>query len=173
MNNFTLEVFDDEGSSCTFYTVRGADELQSETEKFFAKYRQDAILKKPLQELAKFLEIVIGEEDGALEHYFRFENRAQALPPSGSFSIEEVRINYGNFPLRLYCLRISESLVVLFNGAEKTSQSAQGGNTSMVFHEANQYARKIMDAMINKDIGIADDQRTFVSYEGSSEIIIY
>ena len=56
---------------------------------------------------------------GALKVFFRFENAAQAIPPCGTYKVEDIYINYANFPLRLYCLRISETLVVLFNGGEK------------------------------------------------------
>lgn len=87
---------------------------------------------------------------GALEDFFRFENAAQALPPSGTYQVEDLYINFGNFPLRLYCLRISETLVVLFNGGEKTADTAQRGKTSMAFQEANIFAKRILDALIKK-----------------------
>jgi hypothetical protein len=172
VNIFELEIFDNEGSRCVFYTVRWQDTTLSETDKFFFKYKNDATLKRPLQELAKFLEVVIGEENGALEAYFRFENQAQALPPSGTFKVDEVTVNYGNFPLRLYCLRISESLVILFNGGEKTGRTAQEGKTSLVFQEANRFAKKILDAIYQGDIIITSNNREFRSFDGSSEIIL-
>jgi DNA-binding protein len=81
-------------------------------------------------------------------------------------------IYYGNFPLRLYCLRISENLVVLFNGAEKTAATAQGGRTSMAFQEANIFAKRMLDALQQKEIYITTDQRAFRYYDGSDEIII-
>lgn len=114
----------------------------------------------------------MGDENGALADLFRLENRAQALPPSGTYRAEDIKINYGNFPLRLYCLRISETLVVLFNGGEKTDSTAQGGKTSMSFHEANIFAKRILDALMNKDIYVMSDQIKFGTYDGSDEIII-
>ncbi|MBS1919693.1 MAG: hypothetical protein JST17_05545 [Bacteroidetes bacterium] len=172
MNTFALEIFDDQGRVCTFYTVRWEDAELSETDKFFVKYENDSTLQRPLQELAKFISNKIGDEMGALEYFFRFENAAQALPPSGTYQVEDLYINFGNFPLRLYCLRMSETLVVLFNGGEKTADTAQGGKTSMAFQEANIFAKRIMDALINKDIYITADQREFRCYNGSDEIII-
>ena len=79
MNTFALEIFDDQGQVCTFYTVRWEDTTLSETDKFFQKFRYDEQLKNSLRELASFLEEVIGDEHGALEYFFRFENAAQAL----------------------------------------------------------------------------------------------
>jgi DNA-binding protein len=172
VNTFALEIFDDQGQVCTFYTVRWEDATLSETDKFFQKFRYDEQLKNSLRELASFLEVVIGDEHGALEYFFRFENAAQALPPSGTYKVQDVFIYYGNFPLRLYCLRISENLVVLFNGAEKTAATAQGGRTSMAFQEANIFAKRMLDALQQKEIYITTDQRAFRYYDGSNEIII-
>lgn len=172
MNRFVLEIFDDESRVCTFYTVRWEDAKLSETDKFFAKYENDSNLQLPIQELSKFLFKKIGDETGALGDFFRFENAAQALPPSGTHEVQELSINYDNFPLRLYSLRISDTLVVLFNGGEKTAHSAQGGKTSMAFQEANIFAKRIMDALKEKDIYIADDQRSFLYFDGDDEIII-
>jgi hypothetical protein len=136
------------------------------------KYENDNVFQRPLQELAKFISKKIGDEMGALEDFFRFENTAQALPPSGTYKVEDLYINYGNFPLRLYCLRISETLVVLFNGGEKTADTAQDGKTSMAFREANICAKRILDALTSKDIYITADQRAFRYHDGSEEIII-
>lgn len=167
-----LEIFDDEGRRCTFYTVRWEDADHSETYKFFLKFKNVKSLNSSIQELAKFLTLVIGDEHGALEDFFRFENTAQALPPSGSYKVENITVNYGNFPLRLYCLRLSDSLVVLFNGGLKTAGTAQGGETSMVFHDANQFAKRITEALQQKDIYITPNGRSFESFNGSDEIII-
>ena len=172
MNRFALEIFDDQGQTCTFYTVRWEDAELSETDRFFQKFRYDEQLKHPLRELASFLEVVIGDEYGAKTDFFRFENAAQALPPRGTYKVEDLYINFGNFPLRLYCLRISESLVVLFNGGEKTAETAQGGKTSMVFHEANIFAKRIWEALREGDVYITADQRTFRYYNHSDEIMI-
>jgi hypothetical protein len=172
VNTFAVEIFDDQGQICTFYTVRWEDAEFSETDKFFVKYENNSTFKRPLQELAKFISKKIGDEMGALEDFFRFENVAQALPPSGTYKVEDIYINYGNFPLRLYCLRISETLVILFNGGEKTADTAQGGKTSMVFQEANIFAKRILEALKQKDIYITTDQREFRYYNGSDEIII-
>ncbi len=172
MNRFVLEIFDDHGKMCTFYTVRWEDAELSETEKFFQKFRNDVILNRPLLELAIFLEEVIGAELGALNEFFRFENLAHALPPSGNFKVADVYISYGNFPLRLYCLRISETLVVLFNGGEKTTVKAQVGKARPSFQEANIFAKRILDALIQKDIYIENDERTFRYYNGSTLIIL-
>lgn len=172
VNNFALEIYDDEGEKCAFYTVRWVDSGISETDKFFMKYENSSKFKHYLQELAIFLTKKMGSETGALEDFFRFETKAHALPPAGIYNVDEININYDHFPLRLYCLRISDYLVVLFNGAEKTSRTAQGGKTAMAFYEANIFAARILEALKNKDIYIAANQRTFKNYDHTEEIIL-
>jgi hypothetical protein len=172
VNIFVLEKFDDRGSCCTFYTVRWEEATLSETDQFFDKYENVANFERPIQELAIFLTKKIGNETGALMDFFRFENTAQALPPSGKHKVDQITINYGEFPLRLYCLRISDRLVVLFNGGEKTSDTAQKGKTSMVFVEANQFAKQILEALRIKDIYITADGREFRNFDDSEDIIL-
>lgn len=170
MEMFALEVFNDEGNCCTFYSVRWENQKVSETDKFFQKFQNDITHKIALQKLVAFLEVVM-EEKGALEAFFRPENNAQALPPQGKHLVKEITIDFVNFPLRLYCLRISDSLIVLFNGSEKTSNTAQGGKTSMVFAEANAFAKRILEALYQKDIYI-ENKRKFVLYNGTDEIYL-
>jgi hypothetical protein len=172
VNTFTLEIFDDQGSACCFYTVKWEHASRSEADKFFEKYENHPIFQMRLNELAMFIYKKIGDEMGALEALFKFENQAHALPPTGEYLVEDIYINYGNFPLRLYCLRISETLVVLFNGGEKTASKAQGGNTSMAFNEANTFANRILTALHKKEICITNDQRGFCNYDGSNEIVL-
>lgn len=172
MNTFSLEIFDDEGLVCSFYTVRREDAPLSETEKFFAKYEKDPTLERSLQELAQFIFRKMGDETGAREAFFRFENTAHALPPAGRHLVEEVSIRFAHFPLRLYCLRLSESLVILFNGGVKTAQTAQSGKTSMAFREANQFAQRILSALEKGDIRITPDGRTLQSADGSDDLIL-
>ncbi len=169
VNNFSLEIFDDEGSECTFYTVRVDDSAITETRKFFVKFYNDERLGKSLQTLASLIES-IGDR-GALPKFFRNERIAAALPSYGNIKIGSIEFEFDDFPLRLYCLRLSDNLVILFNGNEKTSQSAQDGKTSMVFIEANQFAKRIMDALKSEEIMIKND-REIVAYNGSTELIL-
>ncbi len=42
-----------------------------------------------------------------------------ALPPVGTVKIGALQLNYKGSPLRLYCLVLSDEVVVLFNGGIK------------------------------------------------------
>lgn len=136
MNSFTVEIWDDEGEHCTLFTVRKDGSEHSETDKFFLKAHKNEKLKRNFQELATFITDIIGDQDGALEIYFRDEREAHGLPPKKTIVKETVSYFQMDYPLRLYCLRISHEIVVLFNGDEKTSGPAQDGKTSMAFYEA-------------------------------------
>lgn len=173
MNIFALEKYDDSGNVCTFYTVRWDDSELNETDKFILKYASNNKFKRPLQELATFLTEKIGNSEGALDEFFRFENDAHALPPSGEHMFHSsFKINYLNFPLRLYCLKLTNYLVVLFSGSEKTSSSAQKGNTSITFYEANMFAKKINNALKNQEIYITENQRELKNFDGSDLILL-
>lgn len=173
MNTFILEIFDDTGSKCTFYSVRNEGELSSEAIKFFTKYRSVPEYKETIQILANFIVRVIGNKKGAKESLFRFENSASALPPSGKHRIEELIFDFGRFPLRLYCYRISEQIVVLFNGGVKTSHTAQISDSSIYFHEANQYSKRIYEALfVKKDLIISSNGREINNSNKEIEIIL-
>lgn len=163
MANFALEIFDDESPKCMFYTVMVEGEELSETDLFFKRFFEDSQYKSEAMELATFLSSVIGTKRGALNDFFREEDEAHALPPPLRTEIEEV--DFGrDFPLRLYCLRLSQSCLILFNGGEKTSRSAQDGDTSISFRQAKEFAKKILDAMHQKQIKLCSEKRTILDY---------
>ena len=172
MNIFAIETFDDTGTHCTLYTVRWDDCETSETDKFFLKFEDHEEFGESLMEMATFLNMVIANEYGALDDFFRFENAAQALPPKGKYQIGELHVNFFNFPLRLYCFKITENLLILFNGNEKTGQTAQGGKTSMAFHDANEFSKRITEALNNGNVIISANNRQLLNYDNSTDILL-
>jgi len=173
MNTFALEIFDDEGKKCTFYTVRWDDSELSETDKFIEKYENDENFEQYLDELLSLILDKIANIGASSHLKFRFENSAEALPPNERRTVSLLNIKYPNSPLRLYCLRWSENLVILFGGGEKTSAKAQDGNTSSAFRNANEFAKRIFEAMREGEIYVSTDGRTFYnSYDEDEQIIL-
>jgi hypothetical protein len=174
VNNFVVELWDDEASKCTFYTVRWIDAEQNETDKFFVKYDSIPELKGATQQLLSYVLDSIGEDHGAIDALFnRFENEVVGLPNKGKVNIGEIIFLFPNFPLRLYALRINNrsDLVILFNGGVKSSQTNQGSRElSMKWREACQFARRIEDALRNEEIAIK--RRRLSSSAGDEEIIL-
>ncbi len=173
MNTFALEIWDDESSLVTFYTVRVEDSELSEMDKFLCKFKGDTQYGRALQELVSFLMDVMGEQQGAHPAFFtRRENWAVGLPPSKA-RIGEITLRYPDFPLRLFCYRVNDELVILFNGGPKTDTSAQKSeDLNMPFLQANEFARRISKAFDDGLIAVVQDDRTITDFQGNTEIFL-
>ena len=116
--------------------------------------------------LLQFLVNEICKIHGAkVELFNRNESKAQALPyivDRGNSKIFALNYFYKNFPLRLFCYRISDNIIVLFNGGIKSSGTAQSSrDVSLKFYEAQNYVSKIVRAIIDEIITIEDAQIIF------------
>jgi len=177
VNTFAIEIWYDEGSLCTFYTSRWVtdDDVASETDRFFDTY---AVPEHPLEEKAlqlfRLITESIGNRYGATDDFFdRLVNRAQELPPKPKQWVEEIKDLGINFPLRLFCYRVTEQLVILFNGGIKESQTTQESkNLSMKFYEAQTFVKKIEEALQSGMIEISDDERYLQNFDGTTDIIL-
>ncbi|WP_143960169.1 hypothetical protein [Litoribacter populi] len=183
MNTFALEIWYDEGRLCTFYTVRLVadddddedDETISETDRFFETY---AVAGHPFEEealqLFRLLTESIGNRYGATDDFFdRIVNRAQELPPKPKQWVEEIKELGINFPLRLFCYRVTEHIVILFNGGLKESQATQDSeNLSMKFYEAQTFVKKIEEAIQFGMIEISEDERYLQNFDGTTDILL-
>jgi hypothetical protein len=176
MNTFALEIWDDEGSKCTFYSVRWDDTEENETDKFFSKYDGKAEFKQATQLLLSFVLDSIGEDHGAIDILFnRFENEVIGLPNKGKVNVGEIVFLYPDFPLRLYALRINNrsDLVVLFNGGVKSSRTNQGSrDLNLKWLEACRFAKRIEEALLKKEIIVDNKKRRLLAENGDTEIIL-
>lgn len=171
MNNFNLEVYWSKGVVCTFYTVRWNGEDTDETNKFFERFLKDDSTSIYAEELLYLLFEKIGNEVGARNEFFRFENHAQALPSNKLLKV--INWNKDSFPLRLYCMQLSNRLVILFGGGKKTSENAQGGETANFFRDANVFAKKITEAIASREIVITSDGRKIINgYQNTLKITL-
>ncbi|HOK60827.1 MAG: hypothetical protein WBJ36_09795 [Tenuifilum sp.] len=178
MNTFAIEIWYDEGSICTFYTVRWVtddDNAPSETDRFFDTY---AVPEHPLNEKAmqlfRLITESIGNRYGATNDFFdRIVNKAQELPPKQKQWVEEIKDLGINFPLRLFCYRVTENIVILFNGGIKESQASQESkNLRMKFYEAQTFVKKIEEALQSQMIKISDNGRYLQNFDGTTDIIL-
>jgi hypothetical protein len=176
VNTFVLELWDDEARKCTFYTVRWEDAAENETDKFFKKYYAVPELKQATQELLSFVLDSIGEDHGAIDLLFnRFENEVVGLPNKGKVTMGEVVFLFPEFPLRLYALRINNrtDLVVLFNGGVKSAQTNQASKAlNLKWIEACQFAKRIEEALRNKEIVIDNGKRKILFHNGEDEMYL-
>lgn len=104
--------------SCTMYTIQFLSDDRSEFEKFISKFRQDAELNPDFQAIMRFVEQIL--ENGALERYFRRE---------GKMNDSVVALPVLKSKLRLYCLRLTDKILILGNGGVKQSRTYEEDDT--------------------------------------------
>ena len=127
-----------------FYTIRNENEPFSETDKFLLKYSEQT---EKLNKLAVFIE-ELGNEYGAKQLFFRHEAAAEALPPPYSTIKQYSLLEFIEYDLRLYCCRLSDSIVILYGGGQKTTKNAQDcPNVAPHFRLAN-LATKVLNEKI-------------------------
>ncbi|TVZ23446.1 hypothetical protein JM84_2371 [Dokdonia sp. Hel_I_63] len=140
-----------ESSKVTYYSVVlneiTHDETRSEFYNFLNRMEQYKDHLEDLNKIIIFLEQEIGDKYGAREDFFRpeqFHSDLTALPPNkGKF-----KTLFIGTQLRLYTLRLNESVVILFNGGVKTAQTAQEcTNVREYFLQANKIAGIIDDLL--------------------------
>lgn len=100
-----------DGKNCTIYTLQFLRDVESEFEKFVAKFREDAEYSEDFSRIAAFISRIA--QTGALERYFR---------PEGKMNDSVVALPVTSSKLRLYCLRLSDKILVLGNGGVKKSK---------------------------------------------------
>lgn len=100
-----------DGENCTIYTLQFLRDVESEFEKFVARFREDAEYSEDFSRIAAFIKHIA--KTGALERYFR---------PEGKMNDSVVALPVTSSKLRLYCLRLSDRILVLGNGGVKTSR---------------------------------------------------
>ena len=99
----------------------------------------------------------IGNNYAASQHYFRQERTADALPPP-------INITHKKCSLRWYCLRVSPSAVILFDGGSKTTKKAQDcPNVSDHFENANIISEAIWEAYDEGNISLDHNDRLDVA----------
>lgn len=173
MNTFELETWDDERRLCTFYTVHTDGEAENETDKFLIKYENDVAFEKSIQELLSFIIYAIGDDHGAVDEFFnRYENEVSGLPLQGRIKLGSFTYHYPQFPLRLYALKITEGIVVLFNGGVKDGATNQTSGLNIKWREACLFARKILEALRAGEILINEKERKLTNHLGENTIIL-
>jgi len=147
-----------------YYSVYFEGEEFTEFGKFVLNHSDLPSIAKEYGDIRSWLKFRFGEIYGALEDHFRPEDEAQALPPFP----EKLKISYKR-NLRLYCLRISDNVVFLFNGGIKTNGVQFAQDCPIVghhFEKANQLSIAIKEAFILNDLQLNIDQTELIIAPG-------
>lgn len=95
------------------FTIVFEGESYTEFQKFIMKNNDDARLLPDLQKILTALQRMLNEV-GFLERYFR---------PEGKVRDRVVALPIQTSKLRLYCLRLSDSVLIVGNGGQKTTKT--------------------------------------------------
>ncbi len=111
---YSIELIE-EHDNVNFYSIKMKDEELTELEAFFEKFPVGCEYDNEIDVIVSWLDQIA--ERGALERYFQ---------PEGKYGdgVGVIPIDVGN-KVRLYCLRLSDKILVFGNGGLKDSKSWQ------------------------------------------------
>ena len=107
-----------ESDSCTTYSIQFLSEDETEFQRFYNKFKDDAVYNPDLVRIVAFINKIA--EKGAFERFFR---------PEGKISDSVVALPVVSSKLRLYCLRLSDKILILGNGGVKKSRTYNDDDT--------------------------------------------
>lgn len=115
----TLELLQDTGA-CALYSIQFTADDVTEFEKFVEQFKSEMTYNKDFNLILTAINHIV--DNGALERYFRTEgryaDRVGALPIDKSV-------------LRLYCIRLSDSVLILGGGGIKSTATYEEDETLM------------------------------------------
>lgn len=106
-----------EAKNCTLYTIQFLSEDDSEFEQFYNRFKDDVEFNPDLMRIVGFIGRIA--DHGALERFFR---------PEGKMSDHVVALPVVPSKLRLYCLRLSDKILILGNGGVKKTKTYEDDN---------------------------------------------
>lgn len=107
-----------ESDKCTIYTLQFQSESETEFERFYNKFKDDAEYNPDLMRIVAFINKIA--QNGAFERFFR---------PEGRIADHVVALPVLTSKLRLYCLRLSDKILILGNGGVKNSRTYNEDDT--------------------------------------------
>ena len=111
MKELIVKSIENEGV-VTMFTLQFLDENSSEFDKFVKRFKNSAKLKRDYQIILYALSKI--SQNGALERYFR---------PEGKMSDRVCALPVDSGMLRLYCLRITDKILIIGNGGVKKTHT--------------------------------------------------
>jgi len=113
MKTATLKTLE-QSDNVSLYSICFNGQDISEYEAFLQKFKDDATLNKDYKKIILALEKIVAV--GAFERFFR---------PEGKMSDHVAALSIDSQKLRLYCLRISDQILIVGNGGVKNSRTYQ------------------------------------------------
>jgi hypothetical protein len=104
----------EQNENVSLFSICFEGNSESEFEKFLLEFKDNAIYNKDFETILLALSKIV--EKGALERFFRNEGRMNDHVKALSIDSRK---------LRLYCLRISDQILILGNGGAKSTRTYQ------------------------------------------------
>lgn len=147
MAEVTLKTIE-QNDNVSLFSICFSESSESEFEKFLMEFKDDAVYNKDFNTILMALSKII--DKGALERFFRIE---------GKINDNVAALALDSHKLRLYCLRISDQILILGNGGVKTTRTYQENmrlsgyvTTLQSFDKALKKAQKAGRISIEKNV---------------------
>lgn len=114
---YSIELIE-EHDAVNFYSIHLSEEELSELERFFEKFPEGSPFDEDVDTIIAWLDKI--GETGALERYFRYEGKY-------GDGVSAIPIETSN--LRLYCIRLSDRILIFGNGGVKNCAVWQDSDT--------------------------------------------
>lgn len=111
MRNATVKMIE-QSDNVGLYSICFEGNDLSEYERFVQKFMDDATLNNDFRKVLRAINRIVAH--GALERYFR---------PEGKMNDRLAALSIDSKVLRLYCLRISDQILIVGNGGAKTTRT--------------------------------------------------
>jgi hypothetical protein len=138
----------EESEKVSFYSISFQMDRTTEFERFLSKFEEEAALNENYQRILAALEIIL--DKGALERYFR---------PEGTMHDDLCALPIESGDIRLYCLRISDEILILGNGDKKTTRTYQEDKRLLGYALDLQRFERLLKKDIDDGIVIVEERK--------------
>lgn len=143
MKEATLKTLE-QTDNVSLYSICFDGNAVSEYEAFVQKFKDDSRLNEEYKKIILALEKIVAV--GAFERFFR---------PEGKMSDRVTALAIDSRKLRLYCLRISDQILILGNGGEKTTRTyEESRDLSGYVMDLQEFDKLLAEAQKNGSISI-------------------
>ena len=151
----TMEIIG-QSEKATLYSISFEMDGTTEFERFVAEFENNATYNRDYQRIISALQSIL--RIGALERFFR---------PEGKMNDSVAAIPIEGGKLRLYCLRLSEQIVIIGNGGIKTPGPYENNRKMYGYVLDLQRFEKLLSDRIKKGYVIIEE-RELIGVENST-----
>lgn len=153
MKTATLKTLE-QTDNVSLYSICFDGNAVSEYETFVQKFKEDAKLNSEYKTILLAIEKIVAV--GAFERFFR---------PEGKMNDRVAALAIDSRKLRLYCLRISDQILILGNGGEKTTKTyEESEELSGYVMDLQAFDKLLLEAQ--KDSSITIEKNVITGIEG-------